>query len=203
MRDLAREEQKREESQGDPGTSQTQGVAQGINQSAGRKNRGLKYEVLMTKIKEEKFSDGQMSPLRLRLDLLGSFMRSTEGTNVATPAPKSNKVNNAGKFVKQKKLNSLEKLSKKEEEIVSDTWEFKPGSLTIVDLSCPFVDENAACALFVICLQLFLDKRHDVGRIVALDEAHKVGNLDQKIGALTFLAYVFNSFWPILLGPLL
>jgi len=32
---------------------------------------------------------------------------------------------------------------------------FEQGSLTIVDLSCPFVTENDACVLFSICL-LFL-----------------------------------------------
>jgi hypothetical protein len=48
------------------------------------------------------------------------------------------------------------------------------GSLTIVDLSCPFVDENAACALFSICLSLFLERRSAGGRIIGLDEAHKV-----------------------------
>nr|ANM86687.1 hypothetical protein [Cladonia uncialis subsp. uncialis]AUW30873.1 hypothetical protein [Cladonia uncialis subsp. uncialis] len=52
-------------------------------------------------------------------------------------------------------------------------WDFKAGELTIVDLSCPFVEEGAACALFNICLQLFLEGRQDIGRLVALDEAHK------------------------------
>ena len=52
---------------------------------------------------------------------------------------------------------------------------FKPkaGSLTIVDLSCPFVSEGDACMLFSICLSLFLGGRSDHGLIVALDEAHK------------------------------
>ena len=58
----------------------------------------------------------------------------------------------------------------------SDTtiWNFNPGELTIVDLSCPFVEEGAACALFNMCLELFQEGREDVGRLVALDEAHKV-----------------------------
>ena len=59
-------------------------------------------------------------------------------------------------------------------ETKAKTWSFPPGSLTIVDLSCPFVDDSAACALFTICLELFLENRGDVGRVVALDEAHKV-----------------------------
>jgi hypothetical protein len=48
------------------------------------------------------------------------------------------------------------------------------GTLTIVDLSCPFVNENNACALFTICLSLFMENRGDCGRVIALDEAHKV-----------------------------
>lgn len=40
-----------------------------------------------------------------------------------------------------------------------DIWASEPGSLTIVDLSDPFVDESAACALFDICLSLFLENQ--------------------------------------------
>ncbi|KAM0227436.1 hypothetical protein ACHAPO_011561 [Fusarium lateritium] len=50
---------------------------------------------------------------------------------------------------------------------------FMAGQLTIVDLSCPCVTAEAACSLFNICLGLFLEQRATVGRIVALDEAHK------------------------------
>ena len=53
-------------------------------------------------------------------------------------------------------------------------WDFKAGELTIVDLSCPFIEEGGACTLFNICLSLFLEGRQDIGRLVALDEAHKV-----------------------------
>ena len=53
-------------------------------------------------------------------------------------------------------------------------WNFNPGELTIVDLSCPFVDEGTACALFNMCLELFLEGEKGVGRLVALDEAQKV-----------------------------
>ena len=57
---------------------------------------------------------------------------------------------------------------------VDDVWKFPPGSLTIVDLSCPFVGQEDACALFNIAVSLFLKNRQDTGRIIALDEAHKV-----------------------------
>ncbi|KAF8459789.1 hypothetical protein BDZ91DRAFT_665275, partial [Kalaharituber pfeilii] len=50
----------------------------------------------------------------------------------------------------------------------------RPGHLTIVDLSCPFVDAGAACVLFGICIGLYLsESRPDVGKIIAVDEAHK------------------------------
>lgn len=48
--------------------------------------------------------------------------------------------------------------------------------LTIVDLSCPFVDASAACVLFNICIGLFLSgsSPESVGKVIAVDEAHKV-----------------------------
>lgn len=52
-------------------------------------------------------------------------------------------------------------------------WDFEKGSLTIVDLSDQFFDENDACALFSICLKLFMENRRTGSRVVALDEAHK------------------------------
>lgn len=51
---------------------------------------------------------------------------------------------------------------------------YDPGTLLIVDLSCPFVTESDACSLFSIFLQIFLGKRVNHGLIIALDEAHKV-----------------------------
>ena len=48
--------------------------------------------------------------------------------------------------------------------------------LTIVDLSCPFVDASAACVLFNICIGLFLaaTSPEQLGKVIAVDEAHKV-----------------------------
>jgi hypothetical protein len=67
--------------------------------------------------------------------------------------------------------------TKREKTTGNDAWKFKEGTLTIIDLSCPFVDENDACALFNICLGIFLERRDKGGRIIALDEAHKVGTI--------------------------
>ena len=58
----------------------------------------------------------------------------------------------------------------------SDILQTKPGSLTIVDLTDPLIDAASACALFDICLGIFLEDRQ-VGRVFALDEAHKVGEI--------------------------
>ena len=49
------------------------------------------------------------------------------------------------------------------------------GELTIVDLSCPFVDEASACVLFNICIGLYLSgSEPNSGKVIAMDEAHKV-----------------------------
>lgn len=52
----------------------------------------------------------------------------------------------------------------------------KAQQLTIVDLSCPFVDASTACVLFNICIGLFLaaSEAEKMGKVIAVDEAHKV-----------------------------
>lgn len=54
------------------------------------------------------------------------------------------------------------------------------GSITIVDLTCPFVDAETACILFSICLDLYSGSASNTGKIVALDEAHKVSLAHHK-----------------------
>jgi len=55
-----------------------------------------------------------------------------------------------------------------------ETFSTSLGGLTIVDLSCPFVDENTACVLFNICLGLFMsDSTPARGKVLAVDEAHR------------------------------
>ena len=106
---------------------------------------GLDYQRFKHNIHTKGLSDKQTDPLRLRLDLLESFMDME---------PKTKGVKKSGK----------------------DIWKFEAGSLTIVDLSCPFVEDASACVLFDICLALFLEQSGEVGRVVALDEAHKVSS---------------------------
>lgn len=136
---------------------------------------GLNYAAFKTRLEVEGFSYNQNGPLKLRLDLLESFTEipGTPGaTYVRPPKPRFPDTKKGRKAEReweaeqeQKRVAELRK---------PDIWSFEPGSLTIVDLSCPFVDDSSACALFNISLALFLENRGDIGRIVALDEAHKV-----------------------------
>lgn len=50
---------------------------------------------------------------------------------------------------------------------------FRPGEVTIMDLSCPFVDANTACIMFRCGLQRYLQTDAS-GKMIVLDEAHKV-----------------------------
>ena len=115
---------------------------------------GLDYDAFRKRIEGEAFTGQQTGPLKLRLELLESFMDRTSKTEEGQQAPI---------FPDTKEKKSADRV-----------WDFEPGTLTIVDLSCPFVDESSACALFSICLDLFLESRNTASRIVALDEAHKV-----------------------------
>jgi hypothetical protein len=50
---------------------------------------------------------------------------------------------------------------------------FQPAEITIMDMSCPFVDANTACILFRIRLNLYLQSKAN-GKMIVVDEAHKV-----------------------------
>ena len=52
---------------------------------------------------------------------------------------------------------------------------FKEGQLTIVDLTDPFIDAGNANALFEIVTRLFERTELDTGKVLVVDEAHKVG----------------------------
>ncbi|KAA6409421.1 MAG: hypothetical protein FRX48_06974 [Lasallia pustulata] len=146
---------------------------------------GLNYAAFKTRLEVEGFSYNQNGPLKLRLDLLESFTEipGTPGaTYVRPPKPRFPDTKKGRKAEReweaeqeQKRVAELRK---------PDIWSFEPGSLTIVDLSCPFVDDSSACALFNISLALFLENRGDIGRIVALDEAHKF--MSSRASASTF-----------------
>ncbi|RDW58562.1 uncharacterized protein DSM5745_11253 [Aspergillus mulundensis] len=50
---------------------------------------------------------------------------------------------------------------------------FTDGGVTILDLSCPFVDQGTACILFKIAIDLFLYAHPSRGKMIVADEAHK------------------------------
>jgi len=67
----------------------------------------------------------------------------------------------------------LEKGSKR----TSVETRFREGQLTIVDLTDPFIDAGHANALFEIVTRLFQRTVLDTGKVLVVDEAHKVGPL--------------------------
>ncbi|PIG85579.1 hypothetical protein AARAC_007330 [Aspergillus arachidicola] len=91
----------------------------------------------------------QLVPLKQRLDTLESFMPQEQ---VQMSRSKERKV------------------------AKSSIWDPVPGRLTIVDMSCPCISPETACSLFNICLGIFLEQDPTIGRVVALDEAHKYMN---------------------------
>jgi hypothetical protein len=70
-------------------------------------------------------------------------------------------------------------------------WEIQAGTLTIVDLTDPFVDPATACILFNICLGLAEEQRTSGGLVVALDEAHRY--LTTSLTSSTFTAKLLDT----------
>ncbi|CAJ2510318.1 Uu.00g050210.m01.CDS01 [Anthostomella pinea] len=104
----------------------------------------FKYDDFVQKIKREALAPDQMRPLNQRLDTLESFIAPRQGRLEACTS------NTTG-----------------------TDWTPIAGELIIVDLSCPCVTAAMACSLFNICLSIFLEQKTLLGRVVALDEAHK------------------------------
>lgn len=84
---------------------------------------------------------------------------------------KKQKFNPAQSNMLQMRLSLLESFLDMND--TSPEMEFLPGEITIMDMSCPFVDANTACVLFEIGLQQYLHSQ-GTGKIIVLDEAHKV-----------------------------
>lgn len=129
-----------------------------------------------TKICLQGWVQGQATPLEMRLRLLESFLDIDKSSipqlrESSHRPPRNGQMPTTGPSPSSPSSPPRKKLNVDN----GTAWDFGPGSLTIVDLSCPFVDESDACALFNIVLNIFLDGRTAGGRIIALDEAHKVG----------------------------
>jgi hypothetical protein len=126
------------------------------------------YRAFKALLDREDLTDGQRVPLSQRLETLESFMAPPQG---------------AGATQKKKKAAAP---AAKPTKPPGNDWTSRAGQLTIVDLSCPCVTPEGACSLFNICLSLFLEQdARRVGRIVALDEAHKYMNESGEASALT------------------
>ncbi len=139
---------------------------------------GFDYAIFKSRLLDEGFTDKQNGPLRLRLNLLESFMDIPPQAGnqppsikpIFPPTKQGAKAPRRWELAERAKTEAALAKSRSK----PDIWSFQTGSLTIVDLSCPFIDDGAACVLFNICLALFLEDRSNASRIIALDEAHKV-----------------------------
>jgi hypothetical protein len=95
------------------------------------KSQGLgafDYTTFKDELSATKFASSQDGPMKLRLDLLESFMKRSK---------KTSKI-----------------LANTENDFLAGT----PGSLTIVDLTDPVIDADSACVLFNVCLAIFIQQ---------------------------------------------
>ncbi|EME87207.1 uncharacterized protein MYCFIDRAFT_184336 [Pseudocercospora fijiensis CIRAD86] len=98
----------------------------------------------------ETLTRDQTGPMNLRFGLLESFMHPDDIPNPTLPKKKSPKNPPS-----------------------TNLFNLTPSSLTILDLSDPFLDPSTVCILFDICLSLIKSHRPPTGLVLALDEAHK------------------------------
>jgi hypothetical protein len=98
--------------------------------------------------KKKEMNPAQKAGLRQRLDLLQTFTRQTRSLPMANMS-----------------RNTV---------VVRDEERFAPGMITVMDLSDPFVDPPLAGAIFEICIRLFQRASVDTGKVLVVDEAHKV-----------------------------
>lgn len=139
----------------DPAANETplyMDVVMNIARDMAMEGPGFTYTEFRRRISLVKWLPGQATPLNMRLQLLDSIIEPSMAT------------------LKNKPASSKENI-----------WSFEPGSLTIIDLSDPFFSSADACTLFSICLSIFLEDRNQCGRVVVLDEAHKVGKTDNYV----------------------
>jgi|SRR6266702_18469 len=103
----------------------------------------------MTRVEEQKkdMNPAQKAGLKQRLDLLMTFTQP---------------------LGKPKMPSKARSISTVEEQ------RFASGKVTIVDLSDPFVDSAMAGGIFEICIRLFQRASVDTGKVLVVDEAHKV-----------------------------
>ncbi|EFQ93164.1 hypothetical protein PTT_09544 [Pyrenophora teres f. teres 0-1] len=117
------------------------------------------YRDFTRQIAKAGLTDAQLGPLYMRLDLLESYV----------DLPPRPIVSRASKGqVKLKEPTHTPRKPKGQPDFLLGS----PKTLTIVDLTDPIIDSDAACVMFNICLAIFVSQTN-CGKIIALDEAHK------------------------------
>ncbi|KAI9163882.1 hypothetical protein HJFPF1_05512 [Paramyrothecium foliicola] len=127
-----------------------------------QKGTGFDYGAFKRALDAEVMTKDQLSPLQQRLETLESFMVNKETSTYDLFKPKDVKPGKPGKPPK-----------KPMPQQTGTSWAPKAGQLIVVDLSCPCVTPEMACSMFNMCLGLVLEQSSKVGRVIALDEAHK------------------------------
>ncbi|KAH0040653.1 hypothetical protein KCU78_g1112, partial [Aureobasidium melanogenum] len=102
------------------------------------------YATFKANLEKEGLQPGQKVMMAMRLNLLESFL-------------------DPGCIEASKKTHSKK----------NDLLSTSPSTLTIVDLSDPFLDAGTTCTLFDILFSVFLSSRPESGLLICLDEAHK------------------------------
>ncbi|KAI4241668.1 MAG: hypothetical protein LQ352_007406 [Teloschistes flavicans] len=151
------------------------GVVCNILRELGLEHNGdpnLIYSRFQAKLSAYDFTPQQKAPLNLRKQLVESFLDGLlekYGIRFFEESPPKEVMSLSG----QRKARRWEEEQKEKRKAQPDIWTSGRGSLTIVDLSDPFVDETGACDMFNICLELFLENHGKGHTLIALDEAHK------------------------------
>ena len=115
------------------------------------------FRAFKRQVELQNFAPAQKTMLNMRLNLLRSFMAQDEEDD----------------FLASRALRARQNTPPK---TGFNPFELKPGTLTIVDLSDPFVDAATVCVLFDVCLDIAQESRPPEGLAVVLDEAHKYLN---------------------------
>ncbi|KAI5920282.1 hypothetical protein F4810DRAFT_683364 [Camillea tinctor] len=155
------------------------------------------YRNFLLNLKYGKMDRSQNAALRQRLDNLETFLIPGQitpykdeafGQLQKTKPSKKNK--KKGKVPKEEQDDNnneraTEILDPPVDYVKGTDWTPKAGELIIVDLSCPTITSATASSLFNICLSIYLSQKTSIGRVVALDEAHKYMDRSSDSGPLT------------------
>lgn len=123
------------------------------------------YIEFKRRIDAEPFTEAQLTPLKLRLSLLESYMMPHR----SMAKLKTNGFGGAGSIRGNIQSHPIFAPDHEVEDLLVGT----PNCLKLVDLTDPHVDRSSACALFNLCLAVFL-KDTKAPKVIALDEAHNV-----------------------------